>query len=309
VRSLIDSSCHLPELKLGMVSAKLVLNPNSPMSIQEIMTELFYNNEKPLELLRKHDLEELFDRSIQVIKAEIQKKPIDFGKFRDIASNVLVTVNSKLREISDPLEKGYLELILKEIADYLLSKVTTSFTDSGRLISEIRSALETTSSLKGYDFEALVALLRLNSSSKYLSSRLSGTFYYEWKGKQSDLSDLIETLKSSGWITSVKNFRKLFVAHGDPSLNIEFSRTKRNDLIALFDVLKAQGLITPKGCKGHFYPLKRYLVDLEGKRLFETDPKTLKMLAKRNQKKWEGIVKNVKSLVDGYMLRQGLRLP
>jgi hypothetical protein len=280
------------------------------MSLPEIMAELFYNDEMPLILLKKHNLEDLFEKSIQVIKVEIQKKPIDFGKFRDVASNVLVTVNSKLREIDDPLERRYLESILRQVAEHLLSKITKSASDSGRLIKEIRSALETTASLKGYNFEALVALLSLNQkASKYMTSRLSGSFYYKWNASDHDLSDLIQTLKSAGWIYSLKDFRTLFSDHGDEGLMVQFNKVKVVDLLALFDVLKSKALITPKGCKGHFYPLKRYLVDLENNLLIQNDPKTIKMVAKRNHENWKKLNKNALTWVSGYKTSITNKLP
>ncbi|MBT1697141.1 hypothetical protein KK083_09665 [Fulvivirgaceae bacterium PWU4] len=280
------------------------------LTIEGIMSKLFYNDEKPIQLLRKHNLEELFNNSIQVIKLEVEKRPIDFGKFRDIASSVLVSVNSKLREITDPYEKGYLELILKEVADYLLSKITSAAGNSGKLIIEIISALETTSLLNGYNFEALIALLQLNrKGSKYLASRLDGSFYYQWNGNDNDLNELIQTLKAEGWIANTRDFKKLFTNHGDQNLRIAFSPGKIYELLALFDELKSNGLITPRGCKGHFYPLRRYLVDLENNFLFENDPKTAKMIAKRNRSKWEKMTNTAKSWISGFKVQKNTKLP
>src|SRR4051812_14775176 len=135
------------------------------MSIEQIMKELFYNDEKPIQLLRKYNLEEIFDRSIQIIKDEVERRPIDFSKFRDIASSVLVSVNSKLREVHDVYEKAYFEQILKEVCNYLLLQITNVGVDSTKLMAEILSGMETASALNGYNFEALIALLQLNRKS------------------------------------------------------------------------------------------------------------------------------------------------
>lgn len=293
-----------------MVSAILkFITTQKPMSLAEILKELFYDDEMPLTLLKKHHLEDTFEKSIDLIKIEIEKKPVDFGKFRDIASNVLVSVNTKLREITEPIEKRYVELLLKEVAVCLLSKITKT-TNSERLLAEIYSALETTSSIKGYNFEALVALLKLNQKgSKFMTSRLSGTFYYDWNASDSDLTDMIQSLKSHGWITTVKDFRSLFTNHGNENLQIQFESTKISDLIALFEVLKSKKLITPRGCKGHFYPLKRYLVNLEKELLIKNDPKVLKMMAKRNKDNWEKMIKNASLLVLDYKINNKVKLP
>jgi len=280
------------------------------MSLKEILQEHFYDCERPLALLKKHNLEELFENSVQVIRIEIQKEPIDFAKFRVIASNVLVAVNTKLRDINDSYEKGYLENIAREVAVHLLSKISMSAGNAARLMGEIKSGLETTSSLNGYNFEALIALLKLNNeSSRVTGSRLNGPFYYEWKGSPNDLDDLVQNLKSAGWISSVKQFRKLFTNHRGETLQIPFNPERLHDVLALFDVLKAKKLITPKGSKGHFHSLRCYLVDFENKVLIKEDPKTIKMIAKRDTENWEKLIINATRKVAGYKVAQPAKLP
>src|SRR5690349_21460383 len=140
-----------------MISAKPETIPTK-MSIEQILKQRFIDNDQPILLLRTHNLEGFFNNCIRIVKEEIEKQPIDFVKFREIASSVLISVNSTLQQIKDPKEKGYLEVIVAEVADYLLTRIIKPNRISPQLINEIIAALQTTSELKGYNFEALVAL-------------------------------------------------------------------------------------------------------------------------------------------------------
>lgn len=292
-----------------MISAKMVLKPLPVMDIEQILRELFHDPEKPLGLLRRHQLERLFENSIDLVKREIEQHNIDFGKVRDIATNILVTVNTRLREIPDKNERGYLEQITKEVAQYLLTKLLSSSSSSAKLLSEITSALQTSAKLHGYNFEALVALLKISKKSLSIKWPQRNGFYYQWNCSDNDLDELLANIKSAGWIESTKSFKKLFTDHKTQHLNIQFAKENKVELLALFDVLKDQGLISPKGGKGHFHPLTIHLVDLENKFLFLRDPKTDKNVAKRNGQNWSRMITNGQLWVKGFKTRPTSRLP
>jgi hypothetical protein len=292
-----------------MISAKSVATPLLYMNFEHILQELFHDPERPLALLRKHKLELLFINSIELISDEIKQRTIDFSKVRDIACNILITVNTRLRDIQDENERGRLEQIAKEVAEYLLMNLLSSSKSSSRILAEITSGLAITSKLNGYNFEALVALLKLSRKSSLFKLPLRGGYSYSWKGNENDLDDLLRNMKDAGWITSVKAFKTIFTDHNSEVLNIAFAKEKRTDLLALFDVLKVKGLISPKGGKGHFHPLRVHLVDLENNFLFDSDPKTIKHIAKRNKQNWARMGKNAELWVTNFSIQQRSRLP
>jgi hypothetical protein len=76
------------------------------MSIEQILKQRFIDNDQPILLLRGHNLEGFFNNCIKLVKEEIEKQPIDFVKFREIASSVLISVNSTLQQIDEPKERG-----------------------------------------------------------------------------------------------------------------------------------------------------------------------------------------------------------
>jgi hypothetical protein len=293
----------------GMISANSVATPLMSMNFEQILRELFHDPEKPLALLRKHKLELLFINSIELISEEIKQTTIDFGKVRDIASTVLVTVNSRLREIEDENERGRLEQIAKEIAEYLLMNLLNSSKSSNKILLEITAALQTTSKLNGYNFEALVAILKLSRKSAIFKLPLRSGYSYKWNGPETDLDDLLRNMKDAGWIGSSKSFKTLFTDHKAEVLNIPYAKEKLCDLLALFDVLKNRKLISPKGGKGHFHPLTVHLVDLDNNFLLDRSPKTIKSIAKRNKENWARMIKNAEIWVAAYKVKERSRLP
>jgi hypothetical protein len=292
-----------------MISAKSFATPFLSMNFEQILRDLFHDPEKPLALLRRHKLELLFINSIELISNEIKQRAIDFGKVRDVASTVLVTVNSRLREIEDENERSRLEQIAKEIAEFLLMNLLNSSKSSNKVLSEITAALQTTSKLNGYNFEALVALLKLSRRSAIFKLPLKGGYSYRWNGDESDLDDLLRNMKDAGWIVSLKSFKTLFSDHKAELLNVQFTREKLCDLLALFDVLKDRHLISPRGGKGHFHPLTVHLVDLDNNVLVDRSPKTIKNIAKRNKQNWAKMVGNAETWVATYKVQARLRLP
>jgi hypothetical protein len=75
------------------------------ISLKEILTSLFYDSPVPLEMIKAHGLDTLLDRSILLVKIELEKPSPNFGKFRDIASSLLISVNTVLKGVVDRKEK------------------------------------------------------------------------------------------------------------------------------------------------------------------------------------------------------------
>lgn len=283
------------------------------MTLEEILAEHYYDYEVPLNLLSQYKLEEVLKNSIELARKELEGTSVDFHRFGTIAASLLISVNAILKGISNPVEKCYLEVVISEIANHLLIKIMARSKSPERLISQVKFALESTSKINGYDFNALATLLKLNQEKLILRNNSMANeksiFYYRWNGRPAELNEMITSLKSNSWILSSRDFHKLFTNHNDFELRVKCSSEKAVDLLALFDVLKDAHLIAPKGGKGHFHPLKLYLVDLENNFLYKYHPKTIKNRAKRKKAEWDTKVKNAQKLISGFKVDVTLKVP
>jgi hypothetical protein len=274
------------------------------MTLNEILGELYVDYEEPIRLLSKYHLEQNIHQVISEIDTETNRKPIDVLRIVTIASSMLVNVNNKLRTVTGITEKKYLETILRDVAVFLLEKIVSKSPSPERFIKELKSALLTTSSSNGYNFRVLFALLRLNTSRQLVQIPIKDPLHFQWHGFEYDLDDLLKIIQSEKWISATKEFRKLF-SRPNQVLKIAFNEQKIPDLLALLDKLKQRKLISPKGSKGHFSPLKQSLVDLENNILFKKEPKVYKMIAKKKEKKWEEMLEKADSWISGYKIKKG----
>lgn len=271
------------------------------MTLDQILYELFADKETPISLLKRYNLYNVLNNGISLIKNATDNHPVDASKFREISASILVSVNSRLVVVTDPAEKQHLELLISEIVQYLLRKVIERIDQPNVLLNYLKESLQTASSINGYDFEALRNLLKLNHYQSTLPIiKHGGIFYYDWLGKDYDLTDLADNLKAEKSLVSVKDFKRLFTNHNDHSLKVQFSRSNIPFLLALFDELKFRKLIFPKGNKGHFHPLRAYGVDFENKLLIDREPKTIKYIAQKNPEKWRQYLDKVKSWIGSY---------
>jgi len=265
------------------------------MYLDDLLEEVFQDKETPNALLRKYDLVSVLEKAIQSIGKELNHSAISITRLVGLAPSVLFLINNRLAKITDTEDKEKLEFLMAEVTSHLIKKLMEKCDQPATALKEIKNSLETASDLYAFNFGALLKLL--NYDNLELTYKEDETFWYDWLGKLHELDELADKLRRQGVIKSVKDFKELFKAHGNSKLKVQFSRDSPPFLIALFDELKINGLIIPRGGTGHFHPLKIYGVTFENKVLMKNEPKSIKRNTKRKPEKWERIENKAKDLV------------
>jgi len=269
------------------------------MDLENILDSVFVNKDEALALVKKYDLGQILQKGIAAVKNYSQDRTLKSYRIGDISAFVLIEVNSKLKLISDLSEKRKLELLLRDIANYLIGRTIGSSTEGPEyIIQEIKLSCKAACEFHDYDYETLLDTLDLRKFEKLFPG--SSAIHYDWNGSYQDLDELARNLKSDGCIQSVKEFKCLFDASITHSFAVHFAKEKIPFLLALFDELKLTGLITPKGNKGHFHPLRVHGVDFDQKVLIQKDPKSIKFSTKKNMAKWSQLTKKAENWVNAF---------
>jgi len=274
----------------------LIIN-YEPMDLEQILEFLFVNKTEAFALVKKYDLESILQKGFEAVKNYSHDRSLKSCRIGDISAFVLMGVNNKLKVITDLNEKRKLELLLRDIANYLIGKtISTSTEGPENIIQEIKLSCKAACEFHDYNYEALLDTLDLHKFEKLYPS--SSAIYYDWNGSRQDLDELARNLKSDDCIQSVREFKFLFSPSVSNSFTVHISKEKLPFLLALFDELKFTGLITPKGNKGHFHPLRVHGVDFDQKVLIQKDPKSIKFSNKKNTIKWTQLSQKAKNWID-----------
>jgi hypothetical protein len=271
------------------------------MTLESIIDDLYQDKERSIQLLKRHNLYDILENVIKDLNQTIEKKPFDAVRTPEIAATFLTAINSRLSTIQDPDQKQHLELVLRDIGQDLMRKIVPVAKQPKKVFNGIKSALQSAASINGYNFPALTKLLKMETLESELVSD-AAIYYYSWKGKNEDLDELAENLKADNLLQSVREFKRLFNKHNDPNLQVRFAKEGLEFLLALFDELKSRKLISPKGNKGHFQPIRAYAVDFENNILIDKSPKTIKYIAQRDAENWSKLTLKAKNWTSGFRL-------
>lgn len=282
------------------------------MYLNNLLGEIYPDKEAPIELLKKYDLEGLLEKSILKINAVLERPPVSPISLIPLAPSILLAVNIRLKFISDPNHKILLEILIADVASYLIEQMVKKSDRPATALKELKISLENASDLEGYNFQSLLSLLRYD----YLETTYSKdkpiaieTFGYDWKGKPHDLDLIAKKLYKQNSIKSIREFRELFSNHNNPALRVMFSKDSLPFLFILFDELKRKKLIIPKGCNGHFHPLRVYGMDFEKKILIASEPKLIKAGLKRDPEKLAILQNKANEWLNGITPRVTSKLP
>ena len=265
------------------------------MYLDDLLEEVFQDKETPNAILRKYDLVDVLEKTIQSISKELNHSAISITRLVGLAPSVLFLINNRLAKITNQEDKKELEFLMAEVTNHLIKKLLAKCDQPATALKEIKVALETASDINAFNFGALLQILKYDNLE--VTYKEDETYWYDWCGKLHELDGLAEKLRRHGLIKSVKDFKELFKAHGNAKLKVQFSKDSVPFLIALFDELKIKGLIIPRGGTGHFHPLKIYGMTFENKVLIKGEPKSIKRNTKRKPEKWERIENKAKDLV------------
>lgn len=263
-------------------------------------------------LIEKYKLASILNNLLEHVKSaveEMQTKEISTTTITAIATSLLAGVNNKLYIINNSDEKKDLELLISDIANELLCQLLQKYKrNKTQLLFEITESLKTTCEINGYNTDALLQIFPLDKITKWASNIESNSLediftsppiYYFWLASPHNLDELCYTLKDKKVIESIKNFKLLFKAPTN-RIKVKFNASHKETIIVLFDILYDKQLISTKGRKGHFLPLKVYGVDFDNNILFQNDPKTIKYTVKKNKSKWLGINEKIEKWIIGF---------
>ena len=268
------------------------------MQLVDLLEEVYpYDKEVPLELLRKYDFETILNKAIQKILTAQGNPQLASIILISYAPSVFLSVNNRLKGIIDQVHKGLLEML---IADVLSHLIEDSLKISNRPATDLRSlkvSLENASDLEGYDFPAVLQLLKYEKlETTYTKDKplAVDTFWYNWRAKPHELDSIAKKLIRQGSIKSVRDFRELFDDHKNPNLRVMFANDVVHFLVVLFD---------------DFHPLRVYGIDFNGNFLITTEPKLIKAALKKDVEKLEILQNKANDWLTGIVPRITSKLP
>jgi hypothetical protein len=271
------------------------INKDNLSPLEHIIFDSYIDWELIVQIVRENDFEESLYPGFKHISDKIKSNKLE--SIPNLVGSLLTTINEKLKDLKGKekqiLEDLSIEMFLAQ-RELLLSK------KNGNVCWErCIPAIKDTCDFKGYDFEVLSRMLKLNfvkPPNSALQRTLEDLPYYDWLGSKKALPELIKDLRSKQWIRNVNEFKRIFTPSIKPDFKFCAPTENKEKLLVLFTELKRQSLIVPKRNKGHLYPLYLYGVDLE-KKLFEKEPKRYLENLKRKKLEYETVLEEVHKLI------------
>ncbi len=275
------------------------------MNVTSILKRLYPEDYVAIrERLDKYNIVIVTNKTIELLESQfeqmetIQPFELDFS-IGNMASSYLTQMNAIVAKVKDVEEKEFLRDKIYDISTYLIQQVIEfSNREVHETVHIIKNSLKTACKINNYNFEVLNQFLRLDlmyKISTITKKKLQPQVitYYDWAGEPHQLDEIARNLKAEGSIDSVKSFKLLFEKH-EANLKVPINSKSLPFIMVLFDVLKQEGLILPKGKKGHYTPLVQYGVNLRGSELFLKEPKHIIYAIKNSEKKYEQYLRKVK---------------
>lgn len=253
--------------------------------------------------LKRRKLEKALDRLANRFAFLWSKSPDEFPEvdISAVSATFLTAVNGKLEDIEDEKEKALLEHIIVDIAVYILAEYIRQCDQSMKdVLAQVHKGLKEACQQGGYDYEALCELIGLESVPLTAKKKVQRSpaqtkatpCWYKWNGEEEDLRQFARDMVGRKIFKSSKEFRSLFCKH-EGNIVVRVAKKDLELVIVLFDEFKARKLISMKGNKGHFHPIRLYAVDFAGDVLIEKEPKHLKFTIAKNRQKHENLRRRV----------------
>lgn len=279
------------------------------MNVTSILKRLYPDDYLSIRArLDKYNIVIVTNKTIELLESQFEQMEtiepfeLDFS-IGNMASSYLTQMNAIVAKVKDVEEKEFLRDKIYGISTYLIQQVIEfSNREVHETVHIIKNSLKTACKINNYEFDLLNQYLRLDlmyKISTITKKKLQPQVitYYDWTGEPHQLDEIARNLKAEGAIDSVKTFKLLFEKH-DLGLKVPINSKSLPFIMVLFDVLKQEGLILPKGKKGHYTPLVQYGVNLSGSELFLKEPKHIIYAIKNNEKKYEKYLRKVRNWMD-----------
>ncbi len=276
------------------------------MNVDSIISRLYpEDKEAVMTLLDEHKLVVVTDKTIELLEDQFAQmevmKPFELDmSIGNMASSYLTQVNAIVASAKDEETKESLRNIIFEISIFLIrSVIEFSNREVHETVSIVKNSLKMACQINNYDFDTLNRFLRLDlmyKISTVTKKKLTPQVitYYEWKDEPYKLDEIARNLKAENAIDSVKTFKQLFEPHAN-DLKVGVNMQSLEFVMVMLDVFKQEGLIFPKGKKGHFTPLVQYGTNLAGSELFIKEPKHIMYAIKKDEKKYTQYLRKIKN--------------
>jgi hypothetical protein len=237
-----------------------------------------------LTLLDRYDISSTLEKLVAKLRQYLSQKANEnpsapLSAIGSLSSSTLTSINSKVSQIVEPVEKRRVQIAVSQLALRLLLAILKQFPDEAReIIRTVTTSLEDTSDVMGYDFKDIQQLMMLNDmmglvdsiSGKRQASEIflktSQTLpFLQWTGI-APLDLLTHELHYRKWIKSRKEFEGLF-ENQDPNFRLRWDFDRKAHLAYLLFKLKEERLITQNGGKGYFSIVEKHVVDFYGQPL------------------------------------------
>jgi len=253
--------------------------------LEKRIEQSYMNATEIVSLLQKYDFEIFITNTIDQLDSIFSDKKLN--QLPILSAIILTKVNEILSKIQNKKDKTNLKYILSDLFESYFRGLNDNSIPTN-ILEEVIKELRTTCQLAGYEYNELERLLNLE---KHIAlrpispSKQNRNLYYDWHGKDYELDELSRDLYDKRIILSVKEFKKIFKQIEEP-FSFRCNSEKKSELLLIFQILKMECLITPKGLSGHFAPLVKYAVDNDGIFLFKKAPNKIHELMKRNKAKY-----------------------
>lgn len=249
--------------------------------LDEILREHYFPEQKAAlsQLLERHELLGVIERSSELLSAQL-KQAVDSQSqlpliaIGSISSTFLTSVNNKVIHIADAQEKRTVQIEISKLAVRILLSIIKLFPDDvNEIVHAIKTTLQNTSFIEGYNFDDLEELVLKelfetvggDRQALEVNIRTKDTLpFLQWVSEKS-VQFLSHELRQKGWIKDRKAFESFF-ENQDSSLKVHWDFRKKAELAILFYRLNEEKFITSNGVnRGHFSIPERYFVDFSGK--------------------------------------------
>jgi len=256
--------------------------------LEQIITTNYTNPEMLLKVIRKHDSEVFLNNVFQLIKEFTDQK--SENELLALASTILTKLNDVMLSIDNIEERKLVKYAITDIFKADIRAVSKNL--SRTFIPSLISTLKTSSFLLNNNYKELESLLGLKRYDILKTERFTSIEapYYDWLTQEYKLDEIIRDLIDKKIITSIKDFKKLFVANEHVFYNA--SKEKIDDLVIIFSIFKDLKLIKPKVKSGYFAPLVQYGLDNDQNILFTKPPNKILYALKKKGPQYHKIREN-----------------
>lgn len=282
--------------------------------LKDIIDEHFLSSDKKelVSLFNKHGIFDIITKTTGQLKTQLQRAiEIDNGVpitlITTTSSNFLVSVNSQIVKILDPIEKRQIQESIAQIGLRMLLYIIKLFpVDAKNIFEEVKQSLQMTSEMFDYNFSDILNLMKLEEFTN-LAETLTGKKYADelHEIEKTEIAALIWTnrapigfltteLKRRKWIKTQSEFSKLF-SNADIRLQVHWDMKFKYELACLLYVLAKGDFIRPR--KGVFSIPEKFIVDFSGTKLKANSLKKISSKITTNPTKYADTIEKIEQII------------